>query len=147
MPRLLALAVFALLPLTSWGEGYICAADMATGFSYKSGAWNSVNFEADRKFIVRPTTQAGQDATPTLPPIPNAKWDVVVVGDKHPSDVCPEFDTAGNLVCRGPLSEFRMNKDSLRFLYSYLSGYWDRTPLGSEAGDTPYIAIGKCSPM
>jgi hypothetical protein len=38
-----------------------------------------------------------------------------------------------------------MNKDSLRFLYSYLSGYWDRPPLVSEVGDTPYIAIGRCS--
>ena len=142
MTRLLPLAVFTLLPLVAWGEGYICTADMATGFSYKAGVWKSADFQPDRQFIVAPITQA---ETTVMPSVLDAKWDVVVVGDKHPSDVCPEFDTAGNLVCLGPFSEFRMNKDSLRFLYSYLSGYWDRTPLGSEAGDTPYIAIGKCS--
>jgi len=144
MHRLLALAVFALLPLASWGEGYTCTADMATGFSFKGGMWNSANFQPDRQFIVRPTTQTEQ---PVMPTVLDPKWDVLVVGDKRPSNVCPEFDTTGNLVCLGPYSEFRMNKDSLRFLYSYLSGYWDRGPPGSEAGDTPYIAIGKCSPM
>jgi hypothetical protein len=144
MHRLLTLAVFALSPLASWGEGYTCTADMATGFSFKDGGWNSANFQPDRQFIVRRTTQTEQ---PVMPIVLDAKWDVLVVGDKRPSNVCPEFDTTGNLVCLGPYSEFRMNKDSLRFLYSYLSGYWDRGPPGSEAGDTPYIAIGKCSPM
>jgi hypothetical protein len=139
---LFTLAVFALLPLVVWGDGYICTADMATGFSYKGGAWSSANFEPNRKFIVSRTAQGGQSAS-----VPDAKWSVLVLGDKGPSNDCPEFDTLGNLVCLGPFSEFRMSKESLRFLYSYLSGYWDRPPLGSEAGDTPYIAIGKCSPM
>ena len=142
MTRLFTLAVFVLLPLVVWGDGYICTADMATGFSYKGGAWSSANFEPNRKFIVSRTAQGEQSAS-----VPDAKWSVLVLGDKGPSNGCPEFDTLGNLVCLGPFSEFRMSKDSLRFLYSYLSGYWDRAPLGSEAGDTPYIAIGKCSPM
>lgn len=142
MTRLFTLAVFALLPLVVWGDGYICTADMATGFSHKGGAWSSANFEPNRKFIVSRTAQGEQSAS-----VPDAKWSVLVLGDKGPSNGCPEFDTLGNLVCLGPFSEFRMSKDSLRFLYSYLSGYWDRPPLGSEAGDTPYIAIGKCSPM
>jgi hypothetical protein len=143
MARLLTLAVFSLLPLVVWGEGYICTADMATGFSSKGGTWSSANFELNHKFIVSRTTQAEQSAMP----VPDAKWSVLVLGDRGPSNGCPEFDTVGNLVCRGPFSEFRMSKDSLRFLYSYLAGYWDRPPLDSEAGDTPYIAIGKCSPM
>jgi hypothetical protein len=147
MPRLLALTLFALLPPVSWGAGYICTTDMVTGFSSKGGEWKSADFEPNRKFIVSPATQAEQAVVPTLFAIPDAKWSVLVLGDKRPTNVCPEFDTTGDLICPGLFSEFRMNKDSLRFLYAYLSGYWDRTPPGSEAGDTPYIAIGKCRLM
>jgi hypothetical protein len=147
MPRLLTLAFFALLPLVSWGDGYICTTDMVTGFSSKGGEWKSADFEPNRKFVVSPATQAEHTVTPTGLAMPDAKWNVLVVGDKRATNVCPEFDTTGNLICPGPFSEFRMNKDSSRFLYAYLTGYWDRIPPGSEAGDTPYIAIGKCSPM
>ena|SRR5262249_2697766 len=117
---------------------------MVTGFSYKTGEWNVAQFEANRKFIV--STAAQSDHPGAAPPvaIPNARWTVLVLGDKAPTNVCPEFDSIGNLVCLGAFSEFRMNKDSLRFLYSYLTGYWDRVAPGSEAGDTPYMAIGKC---
>jgi len=137
---------FLALPLVSWAEGYICTADRVTGFSSKGGEWKSADFEPNRTFIVSPATQE-QALSSTSFAIPDAKWNVLVLGDKRPTNVCPQFDTTGNLICPGPFSEFRMNKDSYRFLYAYLSGYWDRIPPGSEAGDTPYIAIGKCTPM
>jgi hypothetical protein len=55
-----------------------------------------------------------------------------------------DFDADGALQCHGP-EEFRMNRNSLRFVYVYPYGYWNH---GSEnGGDTPYVAIGKCSPM
>jgi hypothetical protein len=142
MPRSLFLFVLGLLPVVAYGDGYICAADLATGFSSKGGTWSAANFEPDRKFIVNRPGQGEQ----SVASVPDAKWSVLVLGDKAPTNGCPEFDTLGNLICLGPFSEFRMSKDSLRFLYSYLSGYWDRPPLAIEAGDTPYIAIGKCSP-
>jgi hypothetical protein len=46
-----------------------------------------------------------------------------------------------------------MNKHTLRFLYIYPLGYWNDKLAGSpdervrEGGDTPAIAIGKCSPL
>ena len=147
MTRLLGSALFALLPLMAWADGYICATDMVTGFTSKGGEWKSANFEPNRKFVVSPATQAHQSGMPESLAVPDAMWAVLVLGDKRTTNICPEFDALGNLVCLGPFSEFRMNKDSLRFLYSYLSGYWDRSALASEAGDTPYIAIGRCSPM
>lgn len=147
MIRSLGLILFALSPLIASAEGYICVSDMVTGFTSKGGEWKSANFEPNRKFVVSPATQAHEAVTPTWLNLPDAKWAVLVLGDKRATNICPEFDALGNLVCLGPFSEFRMNKDSLRFLYSYLSGYWDRSALASEAGDTPYIAIGKCSPM
>ena len=147
MTRLLGSALFALLPLMAWGDGYICATDMVTGFTSKGGEWKSANFEPNRKFVVSPATQDHQSGMPASLAVPDAKWAVLVLGDKRATNICPEFDTLGNLVCLGPFSEFRMNKDSLRFLYSYLSGYWDRSALASEAGDTPYIAIGRCTSM
>jgi hypothetical protein len=48
MTRLLTGAIFALLPLGAWGEGYICIADMETGFSYDNGRW--------RETRLRPST-------------------------------------------------------------------------------------------
>ena len=54
------------------------------------------------------------------------------------------------MFCRGPL-DFRMNKNSLRFLASHLYGYWTDNVLSSnefpEGEGTPYMEIGKCSPF
>jgi hypothetical protein len=41
---------------------------------------------------------------------------------------------------------FRMNKNTLRFLFAYLTGYWGDKP-EREGRDSPLLAIGKCSPM
>ena len=72
------LFLLGLLPVVAYGDGYICEADMATGFSYKSGTWSPANFEPNRKFVVRRTEQSEQSAAH----VPEAKWSVLVLGDK-----------------------------------------------------------------
>jgi hypothetical protein len=148
MTRFLTFAVLALLPLLAWGEGYTCIEDMATGFAYENGVWQQAHFKLEGKFIIRPATEFDQNSWMSIAlGIPKAKWGVGKLGEKEPIASCEyDFDTAGSLYCRASFYEFRMNRKSLRFLHAYLSGYWNSTP-GDEAGDTPFINIGKCSPM
>jgi hypothetical protein len=165
MTRLLTFAVFALLPLVSWGEGYTCTADMATGFVYEGGSWHSADFQPSEKFIVRPPTRIDQGYLEDVIKLPNAKnlkWVVSETRAAVPIFACTgDFSELGNLLCRpvsvGPSerydlsalsspSDFRMNKNTLRFLFAYLTGYWADRP-DREGTDAPLIAIGKCSPM
>ncbi len=147
--RLLTLAIFTLLPMLAQSEGYICTQDIVTGFAHeRNGIWRQGRFLPDQKFIVRPATESER----TLSAVrgernaTNNKWVVQPLGLALVA-VCPDdFKANGDLVCHGPIEEFRMNKNSLRFLWAYLSGYWDAPP-GNETSDTPTVAIGKCSPM
>jgi hypothetical protein len=136
MRRLLASTILAILPLIARGEEYFCTVGMATGFKYIDGAWQSANFKPKGKFVVR---------HPTERDIAGGKWVVNEVGFESALIGCGEdFDADGSLTCHGP-EEFRMNRNLLRFVYIYPYGYWNH---GSEnGGDTPYVAIGECSPM
>ena len=147
MSKLLTWVVLALMPVVARGEGYLCVADMATGFSYNDGAWRSGGLKASEKYLVHRSDASGAIG------IKAAKWYVSEFGSKSAAAVCyDDFDKSGNLFCKQQdrfdvdYVDFRMNKNSLRFLYAYLAGYWDREA-GTEAGDTPYLAIGRCSPM
>ena len=166
MARLLALlAVFALLPAVAHGEGFICVADMATGFAYDGGNWHSANFEAGKKFVVRRPTPVDQGYFEDVIKLPNAtnlKWVVSETENALPIFACTgDFTQLGNLLCppvgAGPSerydlsalnspSYFRMNKNTLRFLFAYLTGYWGDKP-DREGRDSPLLAIGKCGPM
>jgi len=145
MTRPLTLAIFALLPHIAWGEGYICAMDMSTGFYFEAGAWHSTKFIPDKNLTVRRSTQAD-------------KWVLSELGEQTATSSCSDdFDEAGNLYCgkefpdeagvsRVGSYDFRINRKSLRFVIAYLEGYYNAIP-GNEADNTPYIAIGKCRPM
>jgi hypothetical protein len=166
MTRLLALlAVFALLPVVARGEGYVCVEDMVTGFRYADGSWHSADFQPGEKFIVRAPTQIDQgylDDVIKLPNAKNLKWVVSKTGTAVPIFACTgDFSELGNLLCPpvavGPSdrydlsalkspSDFRMNKNTLRFLFAHLTGYWADRP-DREGRDSPLIAIGKCTPM
>ena len=166
MARLLFLfVVFALLPAVAQGEGFICVTDKATGFAYEGGDWHSANFEASKKFIVRRPTSVDQGYFEDVIKLPYAKnvgWVVSETGRALPIFACTgEFSQLGNLLCPpvgvGPSdrydlsalnspSYFRMNKNTLRFLFAYLTGYWGDKP-DREGRDSPLIAIEKGSPM
>lgn len=132
-----------LIPITAFAaESYLCAADMATGFSFDKATkqWNATTFKPDKKYIVNKSLSK------------KATWEVKEVGTKYPLVGYKEdFSSEGYLYCNGFL-KFKMNNKSLRFLSAYLMGYYedytDQEPGEPEEGeDTPYIAIGKCSPL
>jgi len=146
-PRMLA--VLALLPSLSWAEGYSCAMDMATGFMYIDGIWREQTLKAEQKFIVRPSSSRDEwDHALQNPSNPiHLKWVVLPLGGTTGIAFCPEnFDAEGGLLCASRIANFRLNRNTLRFLYTYLFGYWSSTP-SDEASDTPFVAIGKCKLM
>lgn len=165
MGRLLVVAVFTLSPIVAQGERYSCVEDMATGFVHEGTSWHAANFDASSRFVVRPPTQIDRGYLEDAIKFPNArnlKWVVSETEAAPPIFACTgDFSELGNLLCppvgvapsdRYDLSAlnspsyFRMNRNNLRFLFAYLSGYWADKP-DREGGDAPLIAIGKCTPM
>lgn len=124
-------------------ETFLCVADKATGFFFDKvkKEWVSTNFRTSAKYLVTPSNQ------------PDVSWEVKQVGEKWAHATCArDFNSNGNLICEGFGTEFRFNRNSLRYMNVYLIGYWsDGNPKsgvgGEEGGNTPSIEIGKCSPL
>lgn len=132
-----------LLPTIAISDvSYLCVADRATGFGYeKSTGWSNVSFTASSKYLVSKSTR--KDTT----------WEVKTVGQRVPFSLCEnDFSENGALICKG-LPEIRMNRISGRFLSVYPIGYWsdDMNVKGEtrfrEGANTPFMEIGKCSPL
>ncbi len=123
----------------SASEGYQCVADMTTGFKFDVDRqqWRSTNFTADRKYIISKITDKAVNKRYT--------WEVKQVGDPAPVTICEDFSNNGILDCGG-LSEFRMNKNKLRYLRADLFGYWI-DPNALINANALSIEIGKCSPL
>lgn len=132
--------------LTVAADGYLCVTDMTTGFSFDSASkrWNTTTFKATAQFVVR---RPNADDKALYEKAATAKWVVKETGYPIPTAFCAEdFNIAGYLSCGDGLQSFRMNKNDLRFLIAYTVGYVGRAK-ADEGGDTPNIAIGKCSPI
>jgi hypothetical protein len=118
-------------------DAYLCVADKATGFKFDetSGQWNGVNFNVDSsKYLVRRVLPENE---------PYSKWEVKQVGKVSIMVFCDNnFNISGVLLCEDLYHHFLMNNESLKYQYTYKSGYMSDSP-----GDTPFIEIGKCSPM
>jgi hypothetical protein len=123
-------------------ESYLCISDMATGFFFdqERRMWRDAAFTDGRKYLVVRSSE-------------NPKtWEIKTIGQSEPSASCDEgFSGAGLMMCRGAI-EFRMNRNSLRFIAAHLFGYWTAdipSPSGEfqEGKFTPYLLIGKCNPL
>jgi hypothetical protein len=147
--RLLLCCLTALLLVPSFAkaadesaavESYLCTSDMATGFSFdkERRMWGNAAFMDGRKYLV-----ARSSENPS-------KWEVKTIGQPEPSASCDDgFSGDGLMMCRGAI-EFRMNRNSLRFIAAHLFGYWTAdipSPSGEfqEGKFTPYLLIGMCS--
>lgn len=128
-------------------ESYLCVADKATGFDFNKtrNEWVQANFRPTNKYVLARSKQ------------PNFAWEVKDFGQTVSSAECRNsFNEVGNLFCSGlGGSDFRFNRNSLRYMKVYLIGYWnDGNPadrasvqLFAEGDNTPSIEIGKCSPL
>jgi hypothetical protein len=118
-------------------------ADMATGFAFDKNRkeLHSANFKADGKYFVSKPSEL-------IPGLDLYLWQVTQVGTIVPESMCENNFNHGVLVCNTGVSLFRMSSRTLRFMLIYQMGYViDGTEEMKEGENTPYMAIGKCSPL
>ena len=118
---------------------YLCIADKSTGFSFnkRSETYESENFNvSESKYILKNNNN-------TL------EW--TDFGKNY--SICEgSFNTYGFFNCNALGEQIIFNKNNLRYVKSSIFGY---TSVGSPFGksvikdgeNTPFIEIGKCSPM
>lgn len=123
-------------------EAYLCISNMATGFSFdkERRVWRDAAFRDGRRYLVVKSSENPK------------KWEIKTIGQPESSASCDDgFSGAGLMMCKGAI-EFRMNRNSLRFIAAHLFGYWTAdipSPSGEfeEGKFTPYLLIGKCSAL
>jgi len=118
--------------------------DQATGFRFNAAQqiWQQSNFQAGHKYLVKPNTDREI----------KGKWIVSEFGERVPfARSEDDFTSTGALRCEGAFGEFAMNRKSLRFVKTYVWGFWTDTVPGEqgetfvEGKNTPHIGIGNCS--
>jgi hypothetical protein len=119
-------------------DAYLCVGEQATGFGFHGdNTWGVERFQPT-KLIVKRTTDLIH------------KWQVYDFSKNVAILNCNgDFNENGLLECSG-ISEFRMSREKMRFLYIYTIGYWsetDKYPAYKEGTNTPWMEIGKCSPF
>ena len=127
---------------TSQPEQYLCVVDQSTGFKYNSQlkTWDATNFTADKKYILSVSRKPG-DA-----------FKITQVGSKFPVGFCKQGFNESELLFCDMIStgEFKFNRVNGRFLLSHPFGYYNvgsSKHFQAEEGNTPYLSIGKCSPI
>jgi hypothetical protein len=121
-------------------NSYICVAEESTGFSFDEGTrrWGSRNFHADSKYILSKSSSK------------EGRWEVKEVGTSFGTGCDGGFDDKGFVECSG-LIHFEMNNKSLRYIvvhkYGYVASEFPKDGPFNEGSITPYIEIGKCSPL
>jgi len=126
-------------------DAYLCLPHSTTGFKYDKnlGDWKTNNFGNRDKYIVSKSK------------LPGYAWKVTKYMKTAPIYVCEEdFNNSGYLFCE-ETGEFRMNKHNLRYIRTYILGYYNlnvkddngKVKPEEEGSSTPFIEIGKCSPL
>jgi hypothetical protein len=127
-------------PAFAKDDSYVCVAESAVGFDYNktSKKWERKDFKTESKYVLSKSSDAGKG------------WEVKKIGQKEGTSCGSGFDENGFIRCSGIL-DFLMNNKSLRYIVSHLYGYVIKeypkdSPL-EEGSLTPYLEIGKCSPL
>ncbi|MCZ6474822.1 MAG: hypothetical protein O6700_00700, partial [Gammaproteobacteria bacterium] len=75
------------------------------------------------------------------------QWVVTTIGESELDTYCDSpVNESGFVHCVGS-SVFRFNTNTLRYLHAVTFGYYSATPGEGDGGDTPYMEIGRCSPI
>lgn len=134
--RALILSVGLFLTSFAYAEGYICIPDKATGFKFNKAdkSWNSTTFNVrNDKYVL---SNSG------------GKWKWKPIGEKdYDLSKCSDFNEYGYMNCDSLGVQVTFNRKNLRYQSIYSVGYVSAGIAGAEGGDTPYIEIGRCSPI
>ena len=121
-------------------EGWLCVPDYTTGFAFSQGRWRANIFDVENKTLLIRRPIDGDRLESAY------QWIVTEVGNPGLEVYCDDDVTDyGTLVCEN-LWEFRFSTGTLRYLLSSTFGYWNRD-LEDDGGDTPFMEIGRCSPI
>ena len=139
--------LFLLLVNPASAEGYLCIADMATGFRYNQNdkSWEGSGFRVkNSRYLISP-------------PGKNAAYDVKRFGETGIMSRCKDdFNDVGSLFCKGTFDIY-FNKNNGRFVLTHTFGYFNVLPDSTSNSElirksdqesaTPFIEIGNCSPI
>jgi len=120
-------------------SSFICVADKAVGFGFDNftNSWERRNFRGNSQYLINKKTDGDMG------------WVLKEVGDSTETKCEGGFGQYGFLNCNGYL-DFQMNNESLRYIVAHKHGYVVRDPGNGfieEGAITPYLEIGKCSPL
>ena len=137
--RILAATAFLFSTGPALAEGWLCVAEKATGFKLSPGqGWDYSLFNADGKYVItRPERRS------TL--FPDTVWIIFELGQQTPSFYCDQDFIEDQLKCTF-FREFAFNRSALRYTLVQYGDYLMGEETDPEAA-TPYLEIGKCSPL
>jgi hypothetical protein len=140
--RLAVCATLALTMLTATAvaqpDTFLCIADKSTGFKLQGKQWDIANFKIeDTRYLVKAVPERmGLDG--------KVNYEITPFGEKYALHECYREGTVEQIACGGLGIGFLMNFRTLRFQEMYGIGYVS----GEDDGNnTPYMTIGKCSPL
>tara|TARA_R110001583_G_scaffold155072_1_gene306768 strand:+ start:2280 stop:2822 length:543 start_codon:yes stop_codon:yes gene_type:complete len=140
----LLLTLFSTEAIASFADEYLCSADSAAGMSYvhSKEAWITTDFNVSGKQYL---ISKFRTATLAVREVGNNSHQISCFkGGINPKN--------GFLLCNNPgVGEFRFNAINGRFLMAGLGGYYnvlnDVNKVTDKNSRSPYIIIGKCSPL
>lgn len=128
-------------------NAFFCTADKSTGFSFQkdSGEWAQTKFNTqNEKYILRPMTKEERFQHEAV-----GAYALFKLGETDPEIRCTKapYISGDNLAfvnCSYFGSALRFAQKTLRYVITFQGSYILDNP---ESTDTPYIEIGKCSPL
>lgn len=148
---MLARVVVVLVGMVASGAGqaqtaaapqpWLCVPDQAVGFAFEpsSKSWAQRRFRvSDDKYLIR-----GSERTNAFGG--KARWEISKFGNQEPLFLCYTDPSFPLLDCSQYNNTFILNKNTMRFQYYFSGSYLRGFDKADE--DTPYIEIGKCSPL
>lgn len=137
---LILIGVISTTPALAKDDAYLCVAESSVGFSFDktSRDWERTNFKAESKYVLSKSSDVGKE------------WEVKKIGESSGTPCEGDFNMHGFISCKGIL-DFKMNKISLRYIvfhpYGYVVKDYPKDGPFQEGSMTPYLEIGKCSPL
>jgi len=121
-------------------ESYLCISENVIGFTQEeNGEWTRRGFQPHKHIVSKPSDDDMQYR--------RYPFVVKVFGSTDISAWCEDgFTPDGDLACVG-FSEFRLNKNSLRFASASFYGYFMPPKPSGKRADDIFIEMGKCSPL
>jgi hypothetical protein len=148
------IAVSAAIPLTvSAQQSWLCVADQGGGVRYDANArkWSSSTFRADQKFILNPYDQNNLPIGCLETDCSMFSYTVSDTESPRVNFPCKEIgDRKNQITCNEFYYQFRMNKETRRFVVYYPGNYMDaqenlQIPSGAYYRDSAAVFTGSCS--